>query len=271
MLGAGVTFIAFMAVTALPAAAADQTAQGNGTIADWAHCPVGSTATFDFSASSGPSGESASGAFSFTCSPTVSWPETTYSGTVGCLAVNGPEATLGGTITASNTTSFPVGTELSFNVIDSGPGGTTDGIGVLYQGATCDYRPGYYTISSGDIVVGDGTVLPTVSIGDRKRLESTAKGQLSFTLTLSGPSATPVTVGYTTVDGTATAPSDYEAKSGTVTFAPGALTARVRVRIVNDAVAEPDETFTVVLSTPVGATIADGTAVGTIRNDDGTP
>ncbi|HVK08634.1 MAG TPA: LamG-like jellyroll fold domain-containing protein, partial [Gemmataceae bacterium] len=85
---------------------------------------------------------------------------------------------------------------------------------------------------------------------------------------LSSPSATTVAVNYTTTDGTATAGSDYTAASGTVTFAPGQTVKTVVVPTLDDAAAEANETFTVTLSNSVGATITDGTGVGTILDDD---
>jgi chitinase len=138
---------------------------------------------------------------------------------------------------------------------------------VLLAGATCLEEAGYAAISSGDIAVGGGLVLPTVAVNDVRRLETA--GRIAFTVTLSEPSATPVTVTVATVDGTATAPSDYRSKSTTVTIAPGDLTAKARIRQVDDAVPEPDESFSVSLSNPIGATIADGTGVATIRDNDG--
>ncbi|MFO0809261.1 MAG: Calx-beta domain-containing protein [Gemmataceae bacterium] len=90
-----------------------------------------------------------------------------------------------------------------------------------------------------------------------------------FTVTNTTPSTLPVTVNYATADGTAVAGSDYAATTGTVTFAPGYTAAMIRVPLLNDATAEGSETFTVNLSSPVGAAIADGTAVGTITDEDG--
>ena len=90
----------------------------------------------------------------------------------------------------------------------------------------------------------------------------------SFTVRLSGPSAAAVTVGYATANQTATAGSDYQAASGAVTFAPGALTRTVSVNVLGDPAVEPDETFALNLSGAVGASLADGQAVGTISDDD---
>ena len=92
---------------------------------------------------------------------------------------------------------------------------------------------------------------------------------LTFTVTLSSANVQTVTVDYSTVDGTATtADSDYVAKSGTLTFAPGDLTKTVSVTINGDTNLEANETFKLHLSNPTVATInvADGT--GTITNDD---
>ena len=75
-------------------------------------------------------------------------------------------------------------------------------------------------------------------------------------------------MGYATSNGTATAGVDYTAESGTITFAAGVTTQTVHVGIIGDTAVEPNETFTVTLSAPLGVTIAKGTAVGTITNDD---
>ena len=80
----------------------------------------------------------------------------------------------------------------------------------------------------------------------------------------------PLTVNYATADGTAVAGSDYTATSGTLTFAPGVTSETIRVPILDDTVYEPNETFTVNLSNPVGATITDGQGVATIQDNDST-
>jgi hypothetical protein len=90
----------------------------------------------------------------------------------------------------------------------------------------------------------------------------------SFPVTLSAASAATVTVQYTTTNGTATAGSDYTATSGTLTFTPGQTSKTINVPIVGDTTVEPDETFTVTLSTPTNATLGTATATGTITNDD---
>ncbi|GAA4450398.1 Calx-beta domain-containing protein [Phytohabitans houttuyneae] len=93
-------------------------------------------------------------------------------------------------------------------------------------------------------------------------------GPAVFTVTRTGPTTNPVTVKYATANGTATAPGDYTAVNGTLTFAAGETTKPVPVPIVDDAVNEPDETFTVNLSAPTGAAIVDGAGTGTIVDNE---
>ncbi|MEY2876383.1 MAG: hypothetical protein RLZZ373_3754, partial [Pseudomonadota bacterium] len=119
---------------------------------------------------------------------------------------------------------------------------------------------------------GTATVydLPGLTINDQIVNEGT--GIATFTVTLSGPAATPVTVNYATADGSATNGTDYTAKSGSLTFAPGEVTKTITVPIAEDLVYEGPETFTVNLSSPsANAIIADGLGLGTIKDDgDGT-
>jgi chitinase len=93
----------------------------------------------------------------------------------------------------------------------------------------------------------------------------------AFVVTLGKPSAKTVTVHWATADGTAIAPSDYTAASGNLSFAPGDTSKPVSVSVLGDTTDENDETFSVVLSSPVNAPIADGTGMGTITNDDVAP
>jgi hypothetical protein len=123
--------------------------------------------------------------------------------------------------------------------------------------------------------VGGGAsalVPPTVSIGDARTAEGDASmSPMSFTVSLSGPSAGPVTVQYTTVDGTARAPDQYVAASGTLTIPPGETRKALAVQIVGDREAEGDQAFSVVLSNPAGAALGAATGIGTIQDDDARP
>lgn len=113
---------------------------------------------------------------------------------------------------------------------------------------------------------------PTISINDASAAEgNSGTSNLTFTVTLSAASTQSVTVAYATTDGSAAAPGDYVASSGTLTFAAGETTKPVTVTINGDTTVEPDETFTVNLTNPTNATIADGQGTGTITNDDIAP
>ena len=109
---------------------------------------------------------------------------------------------------------------------------------------------------------------PTLSIDDVDVLE--LSGSALLTVTLDPASASDVSVDFVTSDGTAAAPDDYTATSGTATIPAGSLTATIIVPVIDDAVTEPDETFTVTLSNPVGAGISStaGSSTVTILDDE---
>jgi len=110
---------------------------------------------------------------------------------------------------------------------------------------------------------------PALSIASASITEgNTGTKPVAVTVTLSAATSSTVTVAYTTVAATATAGSDYQAASGTLTFAPGVTSQTINVTIMGDRAKEPNETFTVVLSNPTNATIATGTATVTILNDE---
>jgi hypothetical protein len=110
---------------------------------------------------------------------------------------------------------------------------------------------------------------PSLAVGDAMVTEgdSGAKNAV-FTVSLSAASAGPVTVDYATADGSATAPGDYAATSGTLSFAPGELSKQVAVAVVGETLDEPHETYSLHLSNPVSATLGDARGAGTILDDD---
>lgn len=111
--------------------------------------------------------------------------------------------------------------------------------------------------------------LPTLSIGDVTVTEgNTGNTAANFSVTLSAPATSAVTVSYSTLPGSATAGSDYLASSGTLSFAPGERAKAISVAVVGDTLHEADETFQVQLGTPTGATLGQARGTGTIRNDD---
>jgi hypothetical protein len=110
---------------------------------------------------------------------------------------------------------------------------------------------------------------PSVSVGNASVAEGNAgTATLSFPVSLSHTSTQAVSVSFTTANGTAVAPADYTQATGTLTFAPGETAKSIAVSVVGDTAIEQDETLTVNISNPINATIAVGTATGTITNDD---
>lgn len=79
----------------------------------------------------------------------------------------------------------------------------------------------------------------------------------------------PVTVSFSTANGTAAAGSDYTAAAGAVTFQPGQTQATVTDLVAGDNTGEADETFALVLAPLTPGVDASPTAWATIANDDG--
>jgi uncharacterized delta-60 repeat protein len=111
---------------------------------------------------------------------------------------------------------------------------------------------------------------PEISISNATKLEGNAGlTTFSFTVSLSGPSSQTVSVSYRTVDSSTTAGEDYIAvPPTTIVFSPGEMTKTVTVSVKGDVTIEPTEIFFVKLSNATHATIAYGTAVAKIVNDD---
>ncbi len=93
----------------------------------------------------------------------------------------------------------------------------------------------------------------------------------TFTATLSTASGKTVTVDYATSDLTATAPADYTAATGTLTFTPGTTAQPIAVTLQGDVLDEANETYRVTLSNPANATITTAIGTGTITDNDAAP
>jgi ELWxxDGT repeat protein len=128
------------------------------------------------------------------------------------------------------------------------------------------------TITDGQ---GVGTILddePRISIGDVTKYEG-RKGRttlFTFTVMLSAAYDQPVTMSFQTANGTATTgDSDYVAKSGTLTFAPGEMVKTITVEVKGDSKREAAEYFYLDLFGSSGNSLfADSRGLGTILNDD---
>jgi ribosomal protein L35AE/L33A/disulfide oxidoreductase YuzD len=187
-------------------------------------------------------------------------------------------ATSPGTATAPADFTATTGT-LSFVA-----GETAKSVSVPVIGDVLDEIDETFTVglsNGSNVTIGDGLALgtitdddplPAVSVNDVTVIEgNSGTVAATFTVGLSAPSGRSVTVAYASADGSATAPDDYTAVTGSLTFAAGETTKTVTVNVKGDTTNEPDETLTLNLSGPVNATILDGQGLGRITDDDGFP
>lgn len=112
------------------------------------------------------------------------------------------------------------------------------------------------------ISVGNATVDPEGDSGTK---------QATFTVSLSTATTVTVSVAYATADGTASAPADYAAATGALSFDPGQTSKTVSINVAGDTLVESNETFRLQLSGPVAGTLGTAQGTGTIVDDDGTP
>ncbi|WP_220034759.1 beta strand repeat-containing protein [Psychrobacter fozii] len=103
------------------------------------------------------------------------------------------------------------------------------------------------TLSTATGTIIDNDDAPVISIVGATLVNEDA-GTVTYTVSLTNPSSTAVTVDYATSNGTATAGADYGASSGTLTFAPGEVTKTVTVAITDDTLFENSENYTIALS-----------------------
>ncbi|HKP36459.1 MAG TPA: choice-of-anchor D domain-containing protein, partial [Pyrinomonadaceae bacterium] len=130
-----------------------------------------------------------------------------------------------------------------------------------------------------DWTLAEPAAVPSLSINSpAAQAESTTP--LTFTVSLSPASTQTVTVNYTITNGPATAATggaacttgvDYINTGGMLTFIPTDTSEVIDVPICPDSDVEPDENFTVTLSTPTNALITTASGTGTIQNDDAAP
>lgn len=150
--------------------------------------------------------------------------------------------------------------------------------GPLYPGLTMGSDGfgliSYYDGRNGNLMVAHcgNTACTSSALSVGNATVTVAQGQagaqtMTFPVTLSPSSPVPVTVEYATQNGTATAPTDYATKTGTLTFTPGETTRNIEVLIPASSVPRPDITFTVTLSNPTEALVSQGVGTGTIRTE----
>ena len=187
-------------------------------------------------------------------------------------------------VTADGTASAPADYTAANGTLDFAPGDTSKTVTVTVKGDVLDEldetiavhlsNPVEATIARADAV---GTILdddqaPALSVTGGTVTEGDSGSRpLTFTVALSAASGRSVSVSYQTANGTATAPADYTATTGTLTFTPGQTSRTVDVPVIGDTLDESSETFTLVLSAPTGATLQNSSATGTIEDDDALP
>ena len=110
--------------------------------------------------------------------------------------------------------------------------------------------------------------LPRMSVEGVAVIENDGSAVIPFTISITTSYTEPVTVEYRTLDDNAVEGEDYTAVSGTARIEPGETSALVEVPILDDDIRESDETFFLFIENPLNATISNGTATGTITNDD---
>jgi beta-glucanase (GH16 family) len=114
-------------------------------------------------------------------------------------------------------------------------------------------------------------VVPVIKIEDASQVRTTAASVMHFNITLNKTTTVPVSVDYTLADGSATAPKDYAAASGTVNIPAGQSTAEVAIQLKGDPadIRQNNLEFTVQLSNPKGCTLGISSAKGTIITENG--
>jgi len=153
----------------------------------------------------------------------------------------------------ANTTS----TALEFRAVGTsdGLGGFIDDVQVREMNPTEPGNPGVIGLETSTIVVNEAEGTATVNILRNQGSDGT------------------VTVDYRTVAGSATVGEDYTAQSGTVTFAPGVTSQSVVIPILNDTLAESNETFGFAIDNVTGGAtlLVPRTAQVTIEDNDTPP
>jgi hypothetical protein len=148
-----------------------------------------------------------------------------------------------------------------------------DGSAVAFHSSSPDLVPfGVDTNGTLDVFLRPLASTPSLSIDDVSVTEGDAGTVTAgFTVSLSAASVATITVDFVTNGVTATSGTDFVAGSGTVTFTPGQTSKPVNITVNGDLLDEFDETFTVDLSNPTNATMADTQGLGTILDNDPAP
>jgi hypothetical protein len=155
-------------------------------------------------------------------------------------------------VAVSGTLSFTAGeAERAFTVpiLNDGLQEITESFGVVLTNATSGAELG--TRKTANVRIRDNDLPVQFQVADVSVAETA--GTVTLSVLRQDDGAFPVTIDYTTVDGTALAGADYTAVTGTLTFPAGETNRTLRIPIFNDVDLEPPESFTVQLTNLVGA------------------
>ena len=108
--------------------------------------------------------------------------------------------------------------------------------------------------------------LPSLTIANVSASEDA--GTLQFVVTLSEPFGADTSFNYATRAGSASAPSDYTSASGRASILAGDTKTEISIAIIDDDSVEADESFELVISSPLNATISKASATATIKIDE---
>lgn len=176
-----------------------------------------------------------------------------YISKTGTLTFSSTTGETSKTITVAVNSDFLVESEENFFINLSNPTNVTiadgQGIGTIFD----DDNPGKLQFSASSSSVSE------------------AAGAATIFVSRTNGSAGTVTVDYTTSNGTATAGSDYQSVSGTLTFTDGQTSASFNIPILQDSAGEADESVFITLINPLGGATLNNPSTRTliILDDDG--
>jgi beta-glucanase (GH16 family) len=108
--------------------------------------------------------------------------------------------------------------------------------------------------------------LPLLNVVNTQAQETA--GKISFSVTLSKSSSSPVKVNFQTTDGTAKAGTDYTAAKGEITFQANEIEKIVEINLLNNNEFKGERTLNVQLSNPSNAKLNQAQASGIIIEDE---
>jgi TolB protein len=114
-------------------------------------------------------------------------------------------------------------------------------------------------------------VLPVVQFENATYSVSEGAGAATVNITRKGDTSGVVSIDYATSNETASAGSDYNAATGTITFNAGETLKTFSVQILEDALAEGSETLALRLSNPTGGAELGSPAVAALTINDNEP